>query len=106
MGSQRDKRLSTTLIPARITGLNGLNLQTSGRILEVSSRRLHIAASEPVSTGARLQVNFEDSCVSGEVLSCQDQGCWFAIALHVEHVLKGSPDLASLLDHLIDPAEN
>jgi hypothetical protein len=105
MGSQRGKRLSTTLVPARITGLKDLQLQTTGRILEVSSRRLHIGASEPVAVGARLQVAFEDSCVSGEVLTCEDQGSWYAIAVYVDHVVKGSSDLAHLLANLIDPAE-
>ena len=104
MGSQRQRRLSTTLVPARITGLKNLELQISGRILDVSSRRLHIGASEPVAVGSCLQVDFEDSCVTGEVLTCEDQGSWYAIALYVEHVLKGSSDLAHLLANLIDPA--
>jgi len=105
MGLQRGRRLSTTLVPARITGLKDPQLQISGRILEVSSRRLHIGAAEPVPVGAGLRVEFEDSCVSGEVLSCEDQGSWYAIALYVEHVLKGSADLAHLLANLIDPAK-
>jgi hypothetical protein len=96
-------RLPTTLIPAKITGLQDLHLLTSGRILEVSSRRLHIGTSEAIPIGSSLRVEFQDSAVSGEVLSCKNQGSWHEIAVYVEEVLIGSSDLARLLANLVEP---
>jgi hypothetical protein len=102
MDPRTPTRLSTILIPTQITGLRNLQLQTSGRILGVSSRGLSVGTSEPVAVGSFLRLDLEDSAILGEVRYCEAQRSWYEIGLFVEEMLIGSSDLARLLASLIE----
>jgi hypothetical protein len=104
MGSRIGGRLPSTLIPARITGLGDLRLQTSGRILDVSCRALRIGLSEPVPVGSSLRLEFEDSTIFCEVRSCDEQGSWYAVGLFVGEMLIGASELSRCLATEIDQA--
>lgn len=105
MDPRSHQRLSTTLIPTEISGIEGLRLQTSGRILDASCRGLRLAISEPVPAGSRLRLELEDSTIFGEVRYCQEQRGWYIVGLFVEEMVIGGSELARLLAHLIDETD-
>ena len=105
MSGSPHQKLPTTLIPAQITGLRGLEFQTPARIVDVSSRGLRIGASEPVPVGSLLQIELDDSTIVGEVRYCQPLGSWYAIGLFVQEMLIGMSDHARLLATLIEETD-
>jgi hypothetical protein len=83
MQARSGERVTSTLIPVQIAGLGDLDLQTFGRVLDISHLGLRLGVLDAVPVGAQLRIELEDSILIGEVRYCENQDSWFAIGLAI-----------------------
>jgi len=79
------------LAPVQVAGLGGLQLQTFGRIVEVSPQALRLGVLEAVPVGSLLRLEVANSVIFGEVQYCQDQQTWYAVGLAIQPLANEAP---------------
>jgi hypothetical protein len=52
----------------------------TGRILELSGKRLRLAAGLKLTAGAAVRLQWDGQMLLGEVLSSEPDGCWMEIS--------------------------
>jgi hypothetical protein len=84
MHARNGERVTSTLIPVQIAGLGDLDLQTFGRVLDISHLGLRLGVLDAVPVGALLRIELGDSILFGEVRYCESRDSWFAIGLAID----------------------
>ncbi len=91
--------------PAKVTVLGEAKRQIEGRAAGLSGRGLNLVLKEAAPAGTALMVEWEDSEVLGDVVSCESCDGGFAVTLQIEHALVGTRELARLASRLLGEEE-
>jgi len=62
----------------------------AARILEISGKRLHLAAEQPVKAGAAVRLEWDGQLVLGQVLNAEPGGFW----MEIHHMLLDTSGLS------------
>ena len=85
-----------------VTVLGGRSTPQTGRMKNASACGLAIETPGPISPGAAVKIEFEDSIVLGEAVYCRGGGEGYLIGVELDQVLCGLTELGKKLQEFAE----
>jgi hypothetical protein len=100
MDCRKEPRLETDY-PVTVTLLSDPRISVPGRIVNYSGTGLCLDLASPLTPGAALMVEVEDTLFLGEAVYCHAAGKTNRVGVELEQALRHTSALAALSDRLL-----
>jgi hypothetical protein len=100
MDGRKEPRLETDY-PVTVTLLSDPRTSVPGRIVNYSGTGLCLDLASPLTPGAALMVEVEDTLFLGEAVYCRPAGKTHRVGVEMEQALRHTSALAALSDRLL-----
>jgi hypothetical protein len=84
--------------PVVVTVLSEPEVRMEARVKNASGRGLGLLTAAPLSPGAAIRIDIDDSMVLAEAIYCRDDGDGYFVGVELDQVLVGLTELGRILE--------